>query len=292
MTRLFSLCAALLLALASLARSDDLTGLIAKVDPAVVTVISSTNTAQSVGTGFIVNPNGMLVTNSHVVHGRSQVKVVLLDNRSFDAPVLFDDPQKDLALVQLPVHNLPVLMAGDSTTVKKGAEVVAIGTALGEPHIVTRGIISGLDIEVNGKKYLQTDAALNHGNSGGPLIDDAGEVIGVNTMVASNAQQVGYAIPMAVVLDVLEQHGVPVVAGLKATYAARKTTAAKPMHPARSFVARQSLVVRVLSLLVIVALIAGLIVFFRRRRRRQSRTREPDPVIVFNTEQDIEVELH
>ncbi|MHB9108185.1 MAG: S1C family serine protease [Armatimonadota bacterium] len=286
------------------ARADELTAVVAAVEPAIVTIRSGA-ARQSVGAGFLVNPDGILVTNKHVVGKEKTVSVELLGKQKYDGDVLYTDPDFDLALVKLPVHNLPVLTIGDLSQVKKGEGVVAIGAPLGQSQSVTRGIISNLDVEVQGQRYLQTDAALNPGNSGGPLLDDRGRVIGVCTAILKNAQNVGLVIPVSAVLEMLEGQRISVVTELKTKDVALKQTAGGA--PAKGGHARRRSISPAVSYTVLGLLVVGIALTFtlmiRGRNRRRRRQSEPDPVITLGPppdrqprpaepEPDIDIELH
>jgi 2-alkenal reductase len=176
---------------------------------------------QDIGTGFIVSSDGLIVTNKHVVSDtRSTYKVITKDNKEYEVKEISRDPSNDLAVLKInpsdhPEIKLQALELGDSSNLKVGQFVIAIGTALGEfRHTVTTGVISGLGRGiVAGSVYegyverldnvIQTDAAINPGNSGGPLLNSAGQVIGVNVAVAQGAQNIGFAIPVNVIKDSL-----------------------------------------------------------------------------------------
>jgi serine protease Do len=161
-----------------------------------------------IGSGFVVGEDGLIVTNRHVVNDRSATyKIVTKDNQEYKVEKIYRDPSNDIAILKISAKLKPMKL-GDSGTLKVGQSVIAIGTALGEfRHTVTTGVISGLGRGIEAgdgfsgfaeqlDNVIQTDAAINPGNSGGPLINSAGEVIGVNTAVASMAQNVGFALPI------------------------------------------------------------------------------------------------
>ena len=161
------------------------------------------------GTGFIVSQDGMILTNKHVVEDESAKYTVLTnDGRRFEAKVLAKDPVQDIAIIKIDQTGLPVLKLGNSDNVKVGQTAIAIGNALGEfRNTVSVGVISGLgrSIEaVTGRGFsaeqlegvIQTDAAINSGNSGGPLLDLNGEVVGINVAVAQGAQSIGFSLPI------------------------------------------------------------------------------------------------
>jgi serine protease Do len=156
-----------------------------------------------VGSGVIVDPSGIVLTNNHVVEGADEVVVELTDGREFKAKEIKTDPESDLAVIRLAdAKDLPTAKLGDSDKLSIGDWVIAIGTPFELETTVSAGIISGKGRELGGirrAQFLQTDAAINPGNSGGPLINLAGEVVGINTAIASNSggyQGIGFAIPV------------------------------------------------------------------------------------------------
>lgn len=169
------------------------------------------------GTGFIVESSGYIITNRHVVEDKNaQYTVLLNDERKFSATVLAVDSNNDIAVIKIEASSLPVLEFGDSTAIKLGQTAIAIGNALGEfRNTVSVGVISGLQRSItatgaiSGTQLLsgliQTDASINRGNSGGPLLDLEGKVLGMNTAVAENAQSIGFAIPSNDVKRIFEQ---------------------------------------------------------------------------------------
>jgi serine protease Do len=165
-----------------------------------------------VGTGFIVSADGQIVTNAHVVDGADKVTVTLADGRKIDGKVLGADAATDIAVIKIEEgKDLPTVAFGDSAQLKVGQDVVAIGNPFGLGNSVTSGIVSALGRDINSgpfDNYIQTDAAINKGNSGGPLFNADGEVIGINTAIFSpsgGSVGIGFAVPsetaMAVVAD-------------------------------------------------------------------------------------------
>lgn len=155
-----------------------------------------------VGTGFIISADGQIVTNAHVVEGADTVKVTLSDGQTLDGKVLGLDKATDIALVKVDAgKDLPTVAFGDSTKLKVGQDVVAIGNPFGLGNSVTAGIVSALGRDINSgpfDNYIQTDAAINKGNSGGPLFDTQGEVVGINTAIFSpsgGSVGIGFAVP-------------------------------------------------------------------------------------------------
>ena len=155
---------------------------------------------RSLGTGFIIDKSGLIITNNHVVERADEIKVKLTDSREFKASVIGRDPKTDLALIKIssPLEKLPVLPLGDSDKIRVGDWVLAVGNPFGLEHTVTKGIISATGRVIGSGPYdqfLQTDAPINPGNSGGPLINLRGEVVGINTAIVPGGQGLGFAIP-------------------------------------------------------------------------------------------------
>ena len=185
---------------------------------AVAYISASSQQGQGTGSGFVVSSDGLIVTNQHVVDGATQVAVkVGTDGRQLPAEILGIDASEDLALLKVDAENLPTLELGDSDSVEVGDDTYAIGNPYGLDHTLTTGVVSALnrDLEApNGATIsgaIQTDAALNPGNSGGPLLDGDGKVIGVNAQIATGGTAgggnvgIGFAIPAATVTQFVEQ---------------------------------------------------------------------------------------
>lgn len=154
---------------------------------------------KSVGSGFIIDPTGIVVTNHHVVERADEIEVQLSDERKFDAEVIGSDERTDIALLRLKkAKALPFVAFGDSGVLRVGDYVIAIGNPFGLDHTVTSGIVSAKERVIGAGPYddfIQTDASINPGNSGGPLFNIRGEVIGINTAIAPQGQGIGFAIP-------------------------------------------------------------------------------------------------
>lgn len=189
-----------------------------KVSPSVVSIVTSVNTQsifgaaqqQAAGTGIILSKDGYILTNHHVIDSASTVQVITSDGTTYDnVKVVGSDPLNDVAYLKIDgVNNLTPATMGDSSTLRVGQQVVAIGNALGQyQNTVSSGIISGKGRPVTAGSgdgnssesltdLLQTDAAINPGNSGGPLLNYSGQVVGIDTAIASDAQGIGFAIPI------------------------------------------------------------------------------------------------
>jgi serine protease Do len=189
-----------------------------KVSPTVVSIVS-TQEVQDIfgnvseqrggGTGFIITSDGLILTNKHVVDSKeASYTVFTSDGKNYRAKIQASDPLNDLAVVKINTKNLPIVEVGNSDDLKLGQSVIAIGNALGEfQNTVTSGIVSGIGRSIEASNtlgqsaeelqgLLQTDAPINPGNSGGPLVNLEGQVVGINTAVASSAENIGFAIPI------------------------------------------------------------------------------------------------
>lgn len=199
-----------------------------KVSKSVVSIVTSTTvknyfgqdySSSAAGTGVIATEDGYIITNKHVINGASKVSVILDDGTTYeDVEVIATDPLDDIAYLKIKdVSDLTPATLGNSKTISVGQQVIAIGNALGEyQNTVTSGIISGTGRSVTASDgsgsnvetltdMIQTDAAINSGNSGGPLVNAAGEVIGINTATSTSAENMGFAIPISSVKGMLEQ---------------------------------------------------------------------------------------
>lgn|SRR3989338_4347102 len=187
----------------------DFSGIVTEAVKSVVTV----RTDKSLGSGFIVDTRGYVVTNYHVIVGARQIAVATHDRRLISATLIGTDTFRDLALLKID-ESYPALPLGNSDKLQVGNKVIAIGNPLGLSFTVTEGIISGLNREgPNGlEEYIQTDVSLNPGNSGGPLIDTNGHVIGVNNFKVGDAESLGFALESAALKNaVLEMSNSTVV---------------------------------------------------------------------------------
>jgi len=167
----------------------------------------------AVGSGFIISDDGLVLTNSHVVYDSQAITATLDDGRRVEAKLIGADPIYDLAVLRIadPREGLPKAMLGDSDSVRIGEEVVAIGNPLGLEQTLTRGVVSGLNRFVPSSPLsltlplVQTDAPINPGNSGGPLFNRCGEVIGITTLMVTDAQNIGFAVPINTAKQVISQ---------------------------------------------------------------------------------------
>src|SRR5438128_75384 len=212
MTALLALLLVVLLdvtrAAAAPACTEALATLFERVSPSVVSVQAmKINKAKPqrrfetiVGSGFVIDKDGHLLTNAHVVDGAASLSVTLDSGDKTAARLVGMDPVLDLALLRAEWKNpLPVAKLGDSSTIRVGDEVVAIGNPIGLDQTMTRGIVSGVNRMLPGvseQPMIQTDAPINPGNSGGPLVDRCGMVVGINTFISEEAQSIGFSVPI------------------------------------------------------------------------------------------------
>lgn len=172
---------------------------------------------QNIGSGFIISSDGLIITNKHVVSDTTaKYKVLTNDNKKYDVTKIYRDPLNDLAILKINSSGLKPLKLGDSSHLKLGQLAIAIGTPLGEfTNTVTKGIISGLGRGITAgspfegyveklDNVIQTDAPISPGNSGGPLLNSSGEVIGINAAIAQQGQNIGFAIPVNVIKDLID----------------------------------------------------------------------------------------
>ena len=203
---------------------DDITAIVAAAQPSVVTITANGESANGpfqvpttgVGSGIILTSDGYILTNRHVVQGSQQLTVQFSDGKELPATVIKISDTNDLALIKVQATGLTAAKLGDSNGLKVGQTTIAIGSPLGTyTETVTRGIVSGLDrqVTVNDEQtrrqvtltgLIQTDAAINPGNSGGPLLDIGGDVIGINTATATNAEGLGFSIPIDAAADLIQ----------------------------------------------------------------------------------------
>lgn len=187
-----------------------------KVGPAVISIHGRGEERGGMGSGFLLTPDGYALTNSHVVRGRTRLRALTPEGDALDADLVGDDPQTDLALVRVAARDLPYAELGPSQTLKVGQLVIAMGNPLGFQSTVSTGVVSALGRAMRGdsgrliENVVQHTAPLNPGNSGGPLLDSQGRVVGVNTAIIALAQGLGFAVPGAtaqwVVSEILK-HG-------------------------------------------------------------------------------------
>jgi serine protease Do len=164
---------------------------------------------RGIGSGFVIDSEGLILTNAHVVNNADEVTVTFPDGRSFQGKVLGEDTLTDVAVVKIPANNLQPIELGNSQQVQSGQWAIAIGNPLGLEKTVTVGVVSAIDRSIGAADgrvgFIQTDAAINPGNSGGPLLNARGQVIGVNTAIIGNAQGIGFAIPIDTAQRIAQQ---------------------------------------------------------------------------------------
>ncbi|GAA1034225.1 hypothetical protein GCM10009557_38320 [Virgisporangium ochraceum] len=189
------------------AQTGSLADVVATVSPSVVQINVTARGGSGTGSGVIIDDSGTILTNAHVVSGASSIQVLLANGRTVDARLVGADTANDIAVVQVDAGTLTAASLATDSTLRVGDTVLAFGSPLGLDGSVTAGIVSSLDRQVQGRSsnldgMIQTDAAINPGNSGGPLVNSAGQVVGINTAIATTSEAggnigVGFAIPIA-----------------------------------------------------------------------------------------------
>src|SRR5439155_787748 len=184
------------------AYSQAVIGVVGRVGPAVISVAPHPTDRQSgQGSGFLITPDGFALTNSHVARGRPRLRATTEEGDALDARLIGDDPSTDLALIRLAARDLPHAELGDSDTLQVGQLVIAMGNPFGFRSTVSTGVVSATGRAMRSEEgrlienIVQHTAPLNPGNSGGPLVDSRGRVVGINTAIIATAQGLGFAIP-------------------------------------------------------------------------------------------------
>ncbi len=206
-------------------RDDDVVAAIGKVQASVTNINTirferdaflHVHPARGIGSGFIIDDNGHILTNHHITTGSREIEVALTDGRAFEGKLVGSDPANDLAVVRIDTRDLPVAELGNSSELRVGQTVIAIGNPFGLAGgpSVTVGVVSALNRHILAERVyedlIQTDASINPGNSGGPLLDLTGKVVGINTANIPGAQGIGFAIPIntaKAVLDDIVKYG-------------------------------------------------------------------------------------
>lgn len=163
---------------------------------------------KSLGSGFIINSEGYIITNNHVIEGADEIQVQVSGKQKYEAKVVGSDPKTDIAVIKITAGNFPAVTLGDSDKLRVGDWVMAVGNPFGLDHTVTAGIVSAKGRVIGAGPYddfIQTDASINPGNSGGPLFNLQGEVVGVNTAIVAAGQGIGFAIPINMAKDLIPQ---------------------------------------------------------------------------------------
>lgn len=260
---------------------SDARSVVNRAGDAVVSLTCSTPGGQTVGSGFIVDPRGYILTNAHVVSKAARITVKLANGTSVPARLYSQDVREDLAVIRIRLRNLPVVVIGNAKRISSGDSVVAIGCPHGLDRTVTSGIVSNNDREIDGRHYIQTDAALNEGNSGGPLLNVKGEVIGINTMVERDASRLGFAVPINSAYKLLKSGDIAAVTPLdNKEFAAASLYEGRGEESTRSAGGVPMWVVVALPILIVAVFAVLAVAQWRRRRARRNRQQQEPPLAI------------
>ena len=252
-----------------------------QVKPGVLSIKSEQDDSMSIGAGFIVNPDGYALTNAHVVGDKETVVVKLSDDKTFTAKVMAIDTENDLALLKLPISNLPTLRLG-SGKISEGQPVIAIGAPYGMDFTITRGIISNTNRLLKNKNYIQTDTPLNPGNSGGPLLNNNGEVIGINSAIIALSNSMGFAIPVAKLNIFLEQNKISCNVSLENKHAAKAIVTGSPSsqnnQPASQQKGNKRLAMQIVAGLLVIGLAVVTIMIVKGRKNARQLDNNLDDI--------------
>lgn len=255
-----------------------------QVGPSVVEVRADTG----IGTGFFIHPDGYVLTAGHVVADARQIRVVLADGRTAAAEVVEASGVPDVALLKTDAVNVPVARLGDSDALEPGEPVLVFGSPFGLDHTLTQGIVSGPIRKVGEARYIQTDASLNKGTSGGPLVNSSGEVVGIAVLSARQVSGLGFAVPVADVVPLLKAHAVSaswslggpstvvryaVPKGEPSVLAVEEPRNAPPTAAADMIIEALRWVVVAAALIAVGGIALAVLVRMRARRRATRRTR-------------------
>ena len=287
--------------------AEDASQLFDFVSPSVVSIMAGN---QVIGSGFIVNSEGYIITCAHVTKGGTKLKVKLDDQRVIPVEVLDQDTKLDLAVLRADEKSLPTVNFS-LAAVKTGNKVYAVGSPLGMESSMSQGIVSNPSRIIQGQEFIQTNIAINSGNSGGPLFNASAQVIGVNSMKIGEAEGIAFAIPSGTVVEYLLSNDVPVATVTSTTGEASdlpgKTEDGQQSPADQPETAGKTvplwMVIGVIIILVLAAGAGGYLYFKRRRRQAvSSGTSEPEPNIVLSSQEqqqappednleDIDIEL-
>jgi len=264
--------------------AEDASQLFDFVSPSVVSVLAGN---QVIGSGFIVNSEGYIVTCAHVAKGGTKLKVKLFDGRVVAVEVLDQDGKLDLAVLQTKEKNLPTANLS-LAAVKTGNSVYAVGSPLGMESSLSQGIVANPSRTIEGNNFIQCNIAINSGNSGGPLFNASAQVVGVNSMKLSEAEGIGFAIPSSTVVNYLQSNNVPVatVTPTKESKSAGKSDANEKPAPIQPEIGGKVVPLWIVIgvIIILVSAAGGGGYWYYRRRRNQAASSslpesEPDIVL-------------
>jgi S1-C subfamily serine protease len=284
--------ASLLFIYSPIIATEDISKIIEEINPAVVNIyVSDKGLKTSAGTGFFINPNGYIITNKHIIEKAKTIKIKIYKQKEeFNAKIIDLDKNYDIALLKIDIYNIPIVKIGNSDSIKTGEEVIAIGNPFGLQNTVSKGIISSDKREDKGLTFIQTNIDLNPGNSGGPLINLKGEVIGINTSIIKDSKGIGFAVPINAIANLIEKNKI----GVNIVLSNKKLSFKKIEKPKVTEKLKKLNILYIIIpilLILIVALSTIFVVFLKKKKQDVTISLKPSAKIIDEDIDKLDIEL-